>query len=210
MTAFEWVTVLLPLLVAVHNVDEYARYDDFVRAYHTKFLAKQVSRPAMRNALIAVTLFVAAIAGLAYIHKGGIYVALCMVENTSKRILLVIRRSFQLASDERPRHKIKLQNGGCRCGTAHAAQRRRGRTHCGDFYRHADAVDERARVPEGVPRSAPGGVQPVDREAPAGNFGSGHDPDQAAVGRQHPGIGPSSGGGFDPQPRSQGHRDRGH
>src|SRR5579872_7164696 len=53
-TAFEWVTVL-------------------------RFLAKRVSRPAMRNTLIAVTLFVAVIAGLAYVHKGGVYVALCNI-----------------------------------------------------------------------------------------------------------------------------------
>ena len=78
-TALEWVTVSLPLLVAVHNVDEYARYDDFVRAYHSRFLTKWVSRPAIRNTLIAVTLFVALIAGLAYVHKGGIYLALCSV-----------------------------------------------------------------------------------------------------------------------------------
>jgi len=76
---FDWVTVLLPLIAAVHNIDEYSRYDDFVRAYHSRFLAKQVSRPAMRYTLIAVTLFVAVIAGLAYVHKGGIYVALCNV-----------------------------------------------------------------------------------------------------------------------------------
>jgi len=98
MTAFEWVTVLLPLLVAVHNVDEYARYDDFVRAYHSKFLAKRVSRPAMRNAQIAVTLFVAAIAGLSYIHKGGIYVALCTItilafmENAIGHCVLSLKR----------------------------------------------------------------------------------------------------------------------
>ena len=97
-TAFEWVTVLLPLLVAVHNVDEYARYDDFVRAYHSRLLAKQVSRPAMRNALIAVTLFVAMIAGLAYIHKGGVYVVLCNItilafmENAIGHCVLSLRR----------------------------------------------------------------------------------------------------------------------
>jgi hypothetical protein len=64
-TAWEWVTVLLPLLVAVHNVDEYTGYDDFAGAYHSRFLAKLVSRRAIRNTLIAVTLFVAVIAGLA-------------------------------------------------------------------------------------------------------------------------------------------------
>lgn len=78
-TAFDWVTVLLPLVAAVHNVDEYARYDDFVRAYHSRFLAKRVSRLAMRYTLIVVTLFVAIIACLAYVHKGGIYVALLNV-----------------------------------------------------------------------------------------------------------------------------------
>jgi len=97
-TAFEWVTVLLPLLVAVHNVDEYARYDDFVRAYHSRFLAKRVSRPAMRNTLIAVTLFVAVIAGLAYVHKGGVYVVLCNItilafmENAIGHCVLSLKR----------------------------------------------------------------------------------------------------------------------
>ena len=96
-TAFEWVTVLLPLLVAVHNVDEYARYDDFVRAYHSRFLAKRVSRPAMRNTLIAVTLFVAMIAWLAYVHK-GVYVALCNItilafmENAIGHCVLSLKR----------------------------------------------------------------------------------------------------------------------
>jgi hypothetical protein len=97
-TAFDWVIVLLPLLVAVHNVDEYARYDDFVRAYHSRFLAKRVSRPAIRYALIAVTLVVAVIAGLAYVHKGGIYVALCnvtifaLMENAIGHCVLSLKR----------------------------------------------------------------------------------------------------------------------
>lgn len=90
--------MLLPLLVAVHNLDEYARYDDFVCAYHSRFLAKQVSRPAMRNTLVAVTVFVAVIAGLAYIHKGGIYVALCSItilafmENAIGHCVLSLKR----------------------------------------------------------------------------------------------------------------------
>ena len=97
-TAFEWVTVLLPFIAAVHNVDEYARYDDFVRAYHSRFLVKQVSRPAMRNTLVAVTLFVAVIAGLAYVHKGGVWVALCNItilafmENAIGHCVLSLKR----------------------------------------------------------------------------------------------------------------------
>jgi len=97
-TAFDWVTVLLPLLVAVHNLDEYARCDDFIRAYHSRFLAKRVSRPAMRYTMIAVTLFVAVIAGLAFVHKGGISVALCNVtilafmENAIGHCVLSLKR----------------------------------------------------------------------------------------------------------------------
>ena len=97
-TASEWVTVLLPLLVAVHNLDEYARYEDFVRTYHSRFLAKQASRPAIRNALIAVTVLVTVIAALAYVHKGGIYVVLCNItilafmENAIGHCVLSLKR----------------------------------------------------------------------------------------------------------------------
>ena len=97
-TAYEWVTVSLPLLVAVHNVDEYARYEDFVRAYHSRFLAKWMSGPAMRSTLIAVTLFVAVIAGLAYVHRGGVYAALCNItifafaENAIGHCVLSLKR----------------------------------------------------------------------------------------------------------------------
>jgi hypothetical protein len=98
MTAFEWVTVLLPFLVAVHNVDEYSRYDDFVRTYHSRFFPERVSRPALRNTLIVATVFVAVIAGLAYVHKGGVYVALCNItiltfmENAIGHCVLSLKR----------------------------------------------------------------------------------------------------------------------
>lgn len=52
----------------------------------------------MRNTLVAVTVFVAVIAGLAYIHKGGIYVALCSItilafmENAIGHCVLSLKR----------------------------------------------------------------------------------------------------------------------
>jgi hypothetical protein len=52
----------------------------------------------MRNTLIAVTLFVAVIAGLAYVHKGGVYVALCNItilafmENAIGHCVLSLKR----------------------------------------------------------------------------------------------------------------------
>jgi hypothetical protein len=63
----------------VHNVDEYAKYDDFVNAYHPRLARKLTSRPVIRHAAILLTVFVALLAGLAYIYKGGIFAAICKV-----------------------------------------------------------------------------------------------------------------------------------
>ena len=43
------------------------------------------------------------------------------------------------------------------------------------------ALDEGARVPEGLPGSAPGSLQPIHRAAPAGNLGGRHHADQALI-----------------------------
>jgi Protein of unknown function with HXXEE motif len=77
--AFDWINLLLPVVLAVHNADEYARYDDFVNAYHPRLAKKLTSRPVIRSAAILLTLFVALQAGLAYVYKGGILLASCKV-----------------------------------------------------------------------------------------------------------------------------------
>jgi hypothetical protein len=77
--AFDWVTLLLPLVLAVHNADEYARHDDFIRAYHSRLAKALTSRPAVRYAAIFLTLAVALMAGFAYVYKSGVFVAICKV-----------------------------------------------------------------------------------------------------------------------------------
>jgi hypothetical protein len=33
---FVALNLLFPIVLAIHNVDEYSRYDDFIRAYHPR------------------------------------------------------------------------------------------------------------------------------------------------------------------------------
>ena len=77
--ALEWINLLLPIVLAVHNADEYARYDDFVDAYHPRLTKKLTSRPVIRNAVTLLTVVVALVAGLAYVYKGGVFVTICKV-----------------------------------------------------------------------------------------------------------------------------------
>ena len=51
----------------------------------------------------------------------------------------------------------------------------------GIAYQYAAQLDEAARVPEGLPRSPSGRLQPIHRAAPAGNFGCRHYADKAML-----------------------------
>jgi hypothetical protein len=77
--ALDWITLLLPLVLAVHNVDEYAKYEDFVKAYHPRLSKKLTARPVIRNAVALLTVSVALLAGLAYMYQGGVLRTVCKV-----------------------------------------------------------------------------------------------------------------------------------
>lgn len=77
--AFDSINLLLPVVLAVHNFDEYAEYDAFVEAYHPRLARKLTSRPVIRDAVILLTVFVAVLTGLAYFFKGGVFAAMCKV-----------------------------------------------------------------------------------------------------------------------------------
>jgi hypothetical protein len=78
-TALEWMTLSLPLVMAVHNLDEYAKHEDFVDAYHPRLSKKLTARPVIRNAVVLLTASVAALAGLAYMYEGGVAGTVCKV-----------------------------------------------------------------------------------------------------------------------------------
>jgi hypothetical protein len=74
--SFTALNLLFPVVLAIHNFEEYSRYDDFVRAYHARWPAKFRARPVMRDAAVLLTLAVAVLDGLTYFYKGAVLVAI--------------------------------------------------------------------------------------------------------------------------------------
>jgi O-antigen/teichoic acid export membrane protein len=98
-TALDWITLLLPLVLAVHNADEYARYEDFVEAYHPRLNKKLTARPVIRNAVVLLTVSVALLAGFSYMYKSDVLRAVCklailalMLNGVSHCVLSLKRR----------------------------------------------------------------------------------------------------------------------
>ena len=73
------INLLCPAVLAIHNIDEYSRYDDFVRAHHSRLLTKLTARRVVRNAAILLTLAVAVLTGLTYIRQSAVLVTLSKV-----------------------------------------------------------------------------------------------------------------------------------
>ena len=76
---FSVLSLLFPVVLAIHNLDEYSRYDDFVR---TSFLLQQtklrklITRRVIRDAAILLTLGAAVLAAVTYVDKGAVPVAI--------------------------------------------------------------------------------------------------------------------------------------
>ena len=66
---FLTINLLCPVILAIHNLDEYSRYDNFVRTYHSRLPVRFISRRVIRNAAILVTMAVALLAGSAYMME---------------------------------------------------------------------------------------------------------------------------------------------
>jgi hypothetical protein len=54
--AFNVLVLLFPIVLAIHNLDEFAQYGDFVGTYHSRLPAKLTARPAVFWAATAVTI----------------------------------------------------------------------------------------------------------------------------------------------------------
>src|ERR1035438_1224570 len=99
--SFTALNLLFPVVLAIHNLEEYSRYDDFVRAFRARWPAKFRTRPAMRDAAALLTLAVAVLDGLTYFYKGAVLVALSetaifalMINGIGHCILSLKRRSW--------------------------------------------------------------------------------------------------------------------
>jgi len=62
--------LLFPVVLAIHNIDEYIRYDDFVRSCPS-WLAKKLTRPIVRSAAVLLTLAAAVLVTLTYFNRSA-------------------------------------------------------------------------------------------------------------------------------------------
>ena len=63
--------LLFPIVVAIHNIDEYRGYTDFVRSYPA-WLAKRLTRRVLGWAAILLTLAVTALAVATYFYQSDV------------------------------------------------------------------------------------------------------------------------------------------
>lgn len=66
---FPVLNLLLPVVLAVHNFDEYSRYDEFVRVYQGWLPQRFITRRVLRDALTLLTLAAAMISVLTYFFR---------------------------------------------------------------------------------------------------------------------------------------------
>jgi hypothetical protein len=70
--------LLFPVVLAIHNIDEYVRYDDFLRSYPSWF-AKKLTRPIVRRAAVLLTLAAAVLVALTYFNRSDVLITISKV-----------------------------------------------------------------------------------------------------------------------------------
>ena len=76
---FAGLNLLFPVVLAIHNADEYSRYDEFVGAYQGRLARKLTARPAVRNAATLLTLSAAVLDMLTYVSQSYRWMAIARV-----------------------------------------------------------------------------------------------------------------------------------
>ena len=76
---FPALNLLFPVVLAVHNMDEYSRYDEFVQAYRGRIPQRFTTRRVMRNALILLTVTAGAISVVTYFYRTEAFISLSRI-----------------------------------------------------------------------------------------------------------------------------------
>jgi hypothetical protein len=76
--AFVDFILLFPVVLAIHNFDEYRGYDDFVRAYPA-WLAQKLTRRVVGRAAILLTLAITVLVVLTYIYRSDLLLTLSKI-----------------------------------------------------------------------------------------------------------------------------------
>lgn len=69
---FATVNLFFPLVLALHNIDEYSRYDDFASAYHLRLTERFTTRPVVRDAMLLLTIAIAVLDAQAYASRTAV------------------------------------------------------------------------------------------------------------------------------------------
>ena len=76
---FDAFNLLFPVILAIHNIDEYARHDDFFLAHHSRLAKKLTTRRVIRDAAILLTLTVALLDVLTYVCKADVLMTISKI-----------------------------------------------------------------------------------------------------------------------------------
>jgi hypothetical protein len=76
---FDVLQLLFPAVLAIHNLDEYCRRDDFTRAFQSWLSAKHVRRSVIRDAAILLTLAVTTLCVLTYLYRSAALLTLSKI-----------------------------------------------------------------------------------------------------------------------------------
>lgn len=79
MITFPALYLVLPVVLAVHNVDEYRRYDEFVQVYQGRIPARFITRDVLRNALTLLTFIAAVISIVTYFFRTEVLISLSKI-----------------------------------------------------------------------------------------------------------------------------------
>lgn len=95
---FRILALLLPVFLAVHTLEEFSRYEAFVRQTPLRLPRRFITRAVMRNAAILLTLAVAVLGVLTCLRPSPLYIAIACIAilglacNAAGHCILSIRR----------------------------------------------------------------------------------------------------------------------
>lgn len=69
---FDYLVLLLPIVLAIHNVDEYRRFDDFVKTFHRWLGPRVLYRLVVFSAATLLTFAVAVLCALTFIYRSHV------------------------------------------------------------------------------------------------------------------------------------------
>lgn len=95
------VNLLFPIVLAIHNADEFLRYERFVQVYHSRVAPRFVTRRSIGYAALLITIAAAVLSTVTWLHQTAILMQMSaiamfalMLNAVGHMIMSLRRRSF--------------------------------------------------------------------------------------------------------------------